>query len=280
VKSKSEEVLDAYAIAYQKYYQETPTIEVSDNGWIVNGNKMNLHALKIATERMTDPVQQFNQKISRVSHDDTKELIQAIDTGNRGNLIIGKVLHRRIRNGQEVSHLETKLRTLGKKLPEKPTRSKFIKVYEAWVYNGGGDIDSTYTHPDFTNDAGDTIPMSLAGVSTYALYEARNLVKRDNLPEVLAYVYNHTIDEIRDFARNINDQLEPSEELRSLPRVPVSTLDRLKRLEDEVFEGFSRQEVLEFTFMFLTDLYDLKPSLIKKAMNQYLGLQEDNNGSE
>ena len=207
--------------------------------------------------------------------EERQELIDAIDAGNAGNLTIGKILHARISRGANRQTLEAWLRNQGRKLPDPPTQTKFIKAYETWVLNANMEIGEVYQDTSYTDDAGNPISMTLTGVSTYALYEARNIINRDNPVETLALVYNSTIDEIKDMARDKNEEREPREALRSLPKVPASTLERLKVLEGEVFDGLSRQEILAFLFEFMLDLYEMKPNIIRNAVETYLGRNEE-----
>jgi hypothetical protein len=212
------------------------------------------------------------------TNEEQQELLEAIDAGNAGNLTIGKVLYNRINRGANKQALEAWLRNKGKKLPEASAQSKFVKAYETWVVNAGLDISGLYEDTSYTNDAGNPITMSLTGVSTYALYEARALVNRENPVSTLALVYNSTIDELKDMVRDAGGDGEPREELRSLPRIPKGTFDKYKQLEETgVFEELSRQEIIAFLFEFMWDLYELKPALITNAVRAYVGQEGDDN---
>lgn len=213
---------------------------------------------------------------SRISETDTErqELIQALDAGNAGNLTVGKVIHNRMKKGAPVHHLEAWLRNQGKKLPEKSARSKFATAYESWIVNAGLEIGSVYESTKFTDDAGAPIPMTLTGVSTYALYEARNLVDRYNPADSLAFVYNHTIEEIKDIANDRNNSREPNEGFRSLPKVPESVMVLFKDLE-AVFPGKSRLEVVEFMIQFVHDLQRSNPDVFNQAVGAYFGEEEE-----
>lgn len=216
----------------------------------------------------------IDQLKSRLSpdHDDRQKLIRAIKSGNAGNLIIGEVLHNRASRNLTNDALEAWLATQGLKLPSKGTRSKYMRAYEAWVVNAGLNIEETYEHPDFTDDGGQPIGMTLHGVSTYALYEARNIIDRNDPAATLAFVYRTDLEDIRDTAREAAND-EPHEGWRTL-KVPKGTMDTFKALESDVFPGKARTDVMAFLVMFVRDLWEANPEQIRSTIDVYFGEAE------
>lgn len=206
-------------------------------------------------------------------HDDRQKIAKAIRSGNSGNLIIGEVLHTRVINGKNIDVLETWLQTQGLRLPDKSTRSKYRGAYEAWVHNAGMQLGETYQHPDFTNDAGEQINMTLEGVSTITLYEARNMIDRLNPTKTLAWLYTASAQEVRDAAAGKNQELEPQQEFRTV-KLPKETMEELKSLEGLAFTGYNRQEVMSFLIMFMRDLYERNPEGIVNTIKTYFGEYE------
>jgi len=217
----------------------------------------------------------IDQLKSRLSpdHDDRQKLVRAIKSGNAGNLIIGEVLHNRASRNLTNEALEAWLETQGLKLPSKGTRSKYMRAYEAWVVNAGMSIEDTYEHKDFTDDGGQPIGMTLHGVSTYALYEARNLINRHDPAETLAFVYKNDMEDIRDTAKEATND-EPHEGWRTL-KIPKGTMDTFKDLEVDVFQGKARTEVVAFLVMFVRDLWDANPEQMRATIDTYFGEGED-----
>lgn len=204
---------------------------------------------------------------------DRQRVANAIQSGNEGNLIIGEIIHKRLSDGRDTDTLEAWLSTKGLRLPSKPTRTKYMKAYEAWVVNAGLTLTGTYQHPDYTDDSGAEIGMTLKGVSTYALYEARNLINRQDPAETLAFIYTHEVDEIRDAARDRNQDREPDEGVRSL-KLQKPIMDELKELEATMFAGISRSDIVSFLIMFIRDLNAQNPDTFKQALAAYFGDDE------
>ena len=236
-----------------------------------NGLRYTYADLKMHTAKLKAAANQPTFTMFSDSPAEREELVNAIKLGNQGNLIIGKFLQNRYERGRTKLHnLEAWLKDQGLKLPAESTRSKYRQAYETWVRNAGLSLHDTYYHDTFTTDRGGPIPMTLQGVSTYALYEARNLVTKDNAVEMLARCYTSTIDELKDAASNANKALEPMEEVRSLPKVPKSVYERFSSLT-EAFPHATKLEVIEFMIEFISDLSHTNPSVFNEAVAAYFG---------
>lgn len=277
MKSFLEESIEQWVEAHERLYpgHDTNYTVNSDGITLSNGTKLTHSQLRVATAKMRAQIDKqegkpvFTQTVERKVA--RERLIEAIKNGNQGNLVIGEVLHEHYSKNKSVAALEAWLRSIGLKLPSEGSRSKYRRAYETWVLNAGLTMNDTYTHPEYVNDAGQMIPMTLTGVSTYSLYEARNLVTKHNAVEMLAWVFNSTLDEIKDAAHNKNQELEPSEPLRSLPKIPESLMEMFKQLETTAFEGKSRIEVMQFLIQFTHDLYEQDPDTFSATIDAYFG---------
>lgn len=215
---------------------------------------------------MTKPSDLYDRINPEVA--ERQKAANAIQSGNEGNLILGEVLFNRYNSGRDTDLLELWLATKGLKMPSKPTRTKYMKTYEAWVHNAGLDLGSTYQHPDYTDDTGAEIGMTLKGVSTYHLYEARNLIDRDDPVKTLAYVYTHEVQDIKDAANDKNNEREPDEGVRTL-KLQKPIMDELKDLESTLFAGVNRSDIVAFLIMFVRDLNETNPDTFKQALEAY-----------
>lgn len=274
--SRTEQAINDWVEAYTSLYPDEPLdYQVQEDRVVMSGGMTyTISELRVNTAKMRSQLGQSVFTTVGDTEEDRTELVQAIKSGNKGNLIIGKFLQNRYERGRIKLHsLEAWLRNQGLRLPSEGTRSKYRQAYEAWVRNAGLDLTQTYTHPDFTDDAGNPIPMTLQGVSTYTLYEARNLVTKDNAVALLAKCYDSTLDEIKDAASNANAEREPSEEVRSLPKVPKSVYDLFSSLS-EAFPGKTNLEVIEFMIQFIADLHHTNPKIFNDAVTAYFGEQE------
>lgn len=274
---KTQQILRDWVEAFQSLYpNDTLEYELVD-GKVRAGNGMTytLSDIKVHTAKMRSQLGRSVFTQVGDTEEDRSELVQAIKSGNRGNLVIGKFLQNRYERGRtKLASLEAWLRNQGLRLPSEGTRSKYRQAYEAWVRNAGLDLTQTYTHPNFTDDTGNPIPMTLQGVSTYTLYEARNLVTRENAVELLARCYESTIDEIKDAASNANAAREPGDEVRSLPKVPKSVYDMFSSLS-EAFPDKSKLHVIEFLILFVADLQQRNPEVFDEAVAAYFGEQTE-----
>ena len=271
-----QQVIDAWVEAYTSLYPTEPLdyTETSDGVTLENGMSFTLSELKVNTAKLRAQLGQpiFTQFAD--PEEDRQELVQAIKSGNQGNLLIGKFLQKRYERGRTKLHnLEQWLLEQGLRLPAEGTRSKYRQAYESWVRNAGLELGKTYTHESFKDDKGNLIPMTLQGVSTYVLYEARNIVKKENAVEMLAKCYSSTLDAIKDAASNANKALEPMEEVRSLPKVPKSVYEAFSELLD-AFPGHTKLEVIEFMIQFINDLQHTNKDVFTQAVAAYFGEAE------
>jgi len=248
-----------------------PDVEDHPAGVNIDGHTYTLGELRTATNKLKAK-QTFKPTAEPLA--EREKLVNAIKAGNMGDLTIGEVLYKRVSKGMSTEPLEAWLRTQGLKLPEGATRSKFVKSFEAWVVNAGLQPGEAYTHPSFTNDAGQEIPMSLEGVSIYALYAARNLLTSSDPVEILAECYTSTQQELIDKASDRDKAFEPSEGMRSLPKIPESMMELFKGLEAH-FPGKSRIEVVQFLIQFTSDLAERDPSTFSDTVAAYFGEAEE-----
>jgi len=263
----TQEFLAAYLAAYPG--KEPPEVRAVNGAYLIAGQTMSAAEVRMAASKLkaSAGVSPFT-RVSE-SDEDRARLIDAIKSGNRGNLTIGEILHKRLERGRNLATLEAWLLTQGLALPSKGTRSKYVNAYQAWVRNAGLNVGELYEHSSFADDAGNPIAMTLEGVSTYNLYELRNLVTKSNAVELLAMAYSHTQEELQALAKDANTEREPSEPMRSI-KVPKSILERLKQVSERM-PGKSNTEVLAFMIEFMYDFSEKDPTQFDTLVLSYWG---------
>ena len=271
-----QEFVAAYIAAYPG--KEPPEVRAVNGAYLIAGQTMSAAEVRMASSKLkaSAGVSPFTR--ASESDEDRARLMDAIKSGNKGNLTIGEILHKRLERGRNLATLEAWLLTQGLRLPSKGTRSKYISAYEAWVRNAGLNVGELYDHPSFADDAGNPVAMTLEGVSTYSLYELRNLVNRENAVEMLALAYSHTQDELKAMASDANAALEPQEEMRSI-KVPKSILERLKQVTESM-PGHTTTETLAFMIEFMYDFSERDPFQFGALVLSYMGNDVPEAGEE
>jgi len=269
--SEIDTILQDFVAAYLAAYpgKEPPEVRAVNGAYQVAGQTMSAAEVRMASSKLkaNAGISPFTR--ASESEEDRARLIDAIKSGNKGNLTIGEILHKRLERGSSLATLEAWLLTQGLALPSKGTRSKYVNAYQAWVRNAGLNVGELYEHSSFADDAGNPIAMTLEGVSTYNLYELRNMVTKSNAIELLAMAYSNTQEELQALAKDANAEREPSEPMRSI-KVPKSIIDRLKQVSERM-PGKSSTEVLAFFIEFMYDFSERDPEQFDTLVLSYWG---------
>jgi len=257
----------AYVTAYPD--REPPEVRAINGAYLIAGQTMSPAEVRMAAAKLKANAGKPLFTRASESSEERVRLIDAIRSGNRGNLTVGEILHERISRGRSIENLEAWLRTQGLQLPSKGTRSKYIQAYEAWIKNAGLEMGKEYHHPSYTDDAGNMIAMTLDGISTYALYELRNSVTKSLAVKYLALAYTNNVEDLKDLAKEDNERLEPSEPMRTL-KVPKSILDRMKDIGQRM-PGKTNTDVFAFMVEFMHDFVERDPELFESTVLAYWG---------